>query len=290
MKRFMAIVVSLLLIILAVITATASTDALSDTLKEVTSVAQSSFITVKSIFSADYESWGFSSPAEVRSLELGANYPVWYPDEAKLQSAKGNSISDYIDKNREVWIFTLDSEGKTLGFIWIIKENNEYTLARYSGPDKVYLDLKLTAEKIAEENNLSILPVFFNNFGTLNFVLQGNSTEYILPVEPTALSRSTTDYKLSSTIVKEDKGYLLDSKEFTDRLKVMYTPSNKPIKTEDLKYSGVSVYDFTTGSSDKNNVNAIIIVTSITLVLATVVTGAVFYLRKKATKKRIKNT
>jgi hypothetical protein len=64
----------------------------------------------------------------------------------------------------------------------------------------------------------------------------------------------------------------------------MYTPSNKPIKTEDLKYSGVSIYDFTTGSSDKNNVNAIIIVASLTLVLTTVVAGIIFYLRKKATK------
>lgn len=284
MKRFITTVFSLLIIIAAVFSTGAYTDSVSDTLKEVTSVAQSSFITVKSIFSADYESWGFSSPAEVRSLELGANYPVWYPDEAKLQSAKGNSISDYIDKNREVWLFTLDSEGKTLGFMWIIKENDEYTLARYSGPDQVYLDLKLTAEKIAKENNLSILPVFFNNFGTLNFVLQSGSDEYILPVETTALSRSTTDYKLSSTIVKEDKGYLLDSKEFTDRLKVMYTPSNETIKTEDLKYSGVSIYNFTTESSEKINAKTIIIVTSITLVLATVVTGAVFYLRKKATK------
>lgn len=284
MKRFITTVFSLLIIIAAVFSTGAYTDSVSDTPKEVTSVAQSSFITVKSIFSADYESWGFSSPAEVRSLELGANYPVWYPDEAKLQSAKGNSISDYIDKNREVWLYTLDSEGKTLGFMWIIKENDEYTLARYSGPDQVYLDLKLAAEKIAKENNLSILPVFFNNFGTLNFVLQSGADEYILPVETTALSRSTADYKLSSTIVKEDKGYLLDSKEFTDRLKVMHTPSKTSTSIEDLKYSGVSIYNFTTESSDKINAKTIIIVASITLVLATVVTGTVFYLRKKATK------
>lgn len=284
MKRFIATVFSLLIIIAAVFSTGAYTDSVSDTLKEVTSVAQSSFITVKSIFSADYESWGFSSPAEVRSLELGANYPVWYPDESKLQSAKGNSISDYIDKNREVWIFTLDSEGKTLGFMWIIKENDEYTLARYSGPEQVYLDLKLTAEKIAKENDLSILPVFFNNFGTLNFVLQSGSDEYILPVETTALSRSTADYKLSSTIVKEDNGYLLDSREFTDRLKVMHTPSKTSTSIEDLKYSGVSIYNFTTESSNKINAKTIIIVASITLVLATVVTGTVFYLRKKATK------
>lgn len=290
MKRFISMFFSLLIVFTVVFSTGAFANSVSDTPKEAIAVAQSSFLTIKSVFSTDYEGWGFSSSSEVASLELGKSYSVWYPDETKLQTEKGSNISDYVDNNRDVWIFTLDSEGVTKGFMWILKENNEYVMARYSGPDEVYLQMKLTAERIAEENDLDILPVFFNNFGTLNFVLQSESAEYVLPVENAALSRTTQDYDLSSITHKENMGYLLSSKDYTDRLKVMYRPNKSSTNVEDYKYAGVSIYDIPSENVDKNHTDIIIIAAVLVLILAMIVIFTISRTNKKPNKKHLNTT
>ncbi len=280
MKKFFVVIFSLLIILSTVISVYADNASVQNPPVDAIAVAENKLETVKSIFSSDYDMWGFSSVEEVQSLVLGEGKRVLYPDETKIHSSNGNSVFDYINDDKEIWIFTLNSSSISKGFIWIIKENNDYTLARYSGPDEVYNQLKLTAEKIAEENGLTISPVFFNTFGTNNFILQGNGEEYILPIETYAMEMQSSEYSLNRVVLSNKNGYLLNSNDFTNGLKSMYNNDNVPTNVTDYKYSGASIYNHIPVNNEPNYMSMVIALFVISATLIGIVIVAVIRRQK----------